>query len=134
MLKLLKRPDIIRTFRNEFIPKENYFNCTSLLRDMNMPRVLPENYIILSKNEKNLVINIDLLCNEKRYHEFKRNIFELENNIISSFNHNFTKVNFIRDMHDINNNLEGHFYHSKQYENDDFFVKNITVYFEQIID
>ncbi len=67
MSKLLKKSNIIYAFKNGIENSGNIYTSSAIITDLTIPKVIADNYVVLSKNSKNLTITTDLFYTKKRY-------------------------------------------------------------------
>ena len=140
MSKLLRKSNLVYAFKNGIEKNSNFRTSSAIITDLTIPKIIAKDYVVLSRNSGNLTINTDLVYTKKRYHEFCKHIAELENNIITCYDHKFNnlyynsrKQDFDKDIQDVILKVEAYFLKNKKYESDDFFIKNISIYFEKKI-
>lgn len=137
MSKLLKKANIIWTFKNSHVLSSQKIS-SAVLSDLNIPKIIPKDFIILSRNRENITINIDLLYNKERSGKVFNHINKLENNIIRCYDDKFNNLyydqitsNFEQDITNVLSKVERYYQYNKRHENDDFFIKTITIYFKR---
>ena len=134
MSKIIRKPNIVKAFKNSF----DLRSSSAFLTDINVQTVIAKNFIMLSKNRENLTINIDMIYEKEKYHILTKYISVLENNIFLSYSHKFNNIyynehdqSFEKDIEEVLNKVEEYYRYNKRYESEDFFIKNISIYFEK---
>tara|TARA_R110002110_G_scaffold133299_1_gene315556 strand:+ start:136 stop:552 length:417 start_codon:yes stop_codon:yes gene_type:complete len=137
MSKLIKKVNLICAFKNSFDACGTYKTSSAILSDLHVPKTIANSFIMLSRNKENLTINVDLMYNKEKYMDITKHVTKLENNIFLSYDHKFNNIYydnygfFDKDIEDVLKKVEEYFRQNKKLENDDFFIKNVSIYFEK---